>query len=297
MTATPQRPNVWWKPVTQADYPKIQQIGEITTVIRILPGFANGAMHEAVFEKNTATSNYPNSKKWIVPAYIISDALRPENNGRVVVMDISKTLKNKIQGKDTPINYYDVNAGNNFSVVVSLQQSKDGSSFFPNYNKSAYDAQPTQIDGQAVFNQMNELGIADFATWARTLNDAIAKKAAAASGGYGQVAPQATQAPAAYTTGAPVMPQVAPAAPVAPVAPVPAAPVAVAPVAPVAPAAPVAAAPVPQVAPVAPVAPAAPVSGVPWEPAPVAPVSPAAPAPAVENTMQDFDNVFGTPEG
>ena len=287
---TPQRPNVWYKPVSQKDYPTVGQIGEVVIRIRVLPGIANGQYHESVFEKNTATSNYPGSKKWIVPVCVLEDQLHPELNGTVGIMDISKTLKNKIQGVDTPMNYYDLNVGHNFNIVVSLTQSRDGDSYFPDYGKSGYEAQPSAIDPNYVFAKMNELEIADFAAWARNLNDAISKKAQAASQGYsaptGMVAPQATAPAASYTPGVPMTPM-APAAHVAPTftLPVPqgqvAAPAAPAPYTPAAP---------------TPVAPTTP--GVPWEPAPQAPVGPQAPAGQAPTVgLNDFDSVFGTPAG
>jgi hypothetical protein len=205
---------------------------------------------------------------------VIDDQLHPENNGKVGVMDISKTLKNKIQGVDTPPNYYDLAAGYNFNIVVSIAQSRDKQSYYPDYSNSGYEQTPTGIDANYVFGKMNELQITDFAGWARKLNDAIAKKAQGAQAGYGnpqtqgQVAPQATTPVAAYTPGQPVATPVAPAT-----APVGAAPVAT----------PVATPPAPQ-------------NGTPWEAAPTAPINPAAPAPAAPE-MGDFDAVFGTPNG
>jgi len=296
------RPSVWYKPVTQKDYEKIGQIGEVTIQLRILPGFANGVAHEAVFEKNTATSNYPNSKKWVLPVCVLDDPLHPECNGRVCVMDISKTLKNRIQGVDTPMNYYDINAGFNFNLVVSLQQSNDGNSYFPNYSKSAYSPAPCPIDGNYVFTQMTDLRIVDFAGWARQLNDAISKKAQGASSGYAAPQQYGQVNPAAVTPSAPYTPGVVPMTPAAP-APAPAAPInpgvmpGVMPgaIAPAAQAAPVAQAPTPFVVPVQ--TPPAPSNNVPWTPAAAAPPAPNAPsAPQPQTSGNDFDNVFGTPD-
>lgn len=167
----PKGPNIWYRPVTQADYPKLAEMGSATIVVRILPGFNQGGLYEALFEKNVANSKYPNSKRWLCPVLVLSDSLHPERNGFVGVMEVSKTLYNRIKSKTTPQNYFDFNNGYNFHINVSLSQSKDGNQWFPDYKKSAFEAQPTQCQAQYAAAKMNELKFADFATFMTRINN------------------------------------------------------------------------------------------------------------------------------
>lgn len=294
----PERPNIWYKPVKQTDYQALSQIGEVVFRLRLLPSIENNMLMEGLGEKDVSTSPFPNSKKWLVPVMVQEDPLHPEMNGFVGVMEITKTLYNRIKNNATPQNYFAFDNGYTFNVVVSLQQSKDGQSWFPNYTKSCYDQQPSAIDYNYPITKLREYKIENFSEFVQRLNDGILRKAqGGVPGNTAMVNPQATAAPTVYGT-EPVA-AVAP-VPVAPVAPVAAAPVAVAPAPVVAPSSAPAVAPVPAgppavapapVAPTAPAAPAAPPvnSSVPWDEAPDVPTPDAQP--------QDFDSIFGTPEG
>lgn len=201
----PKGPNIWYRPVTQADYKKLAEMGTATIVIRILPGFNQGGLYEAVFEKNTANSKFPNSKRWLCPVMVLSDSLNPERNGFVGVMEVSKTLYNRIKSKNTPANYFDFNAGHNFHINVSLSQSKDGNQWFPNYNKSGFEAQPSPCQAQYACQKMNEGKFSDFATFMSRVNNpkqqgqvAYNPAAQAAPQGFApqqQFAPQPVQQP------------------------------------------------------------------------------------------------------
>ena len=172
------RPNIWWKPVSQKDYGTLAQMGEAVFTIRILPGYANNSIHEAIFEKDVSATQFPNTKKWLAPVWVLNDPLHPENNGRIAVMEMSKTLHKNIKNQTTPQNYFDPNNGHNFNIVVELQEMKgDSESVFPNYYKSHFDQNPTQIDIRAAFTQMQNLGFLDFSDWVGTLNAGLRKKA------------------------------------------------------------------------------------------------------------------------
>lgn len=191
----PKGPNIWYRPVTQADYKKIAEMNTATIVVRILPGFNQAGVYEALFEKNTANSKFPDSKRWLCPVMVLNDTLHPEQNGFVGVMEISKTLYNRIKNKNTPQSYFDFNNGNNFHINVSLQQSKDGTQWFPNYNKSGFEAQPSPCQAQYAAQKMMEGKFADFATFMQRIN-----------------APKQPQGPVAYNPTAPQVPQFNPVA-------------------------------------------------------------------------------------
>jgi hypothetical protein len=193
----PKGPNIWYRPVTQADYKKLAEMGTATIVVRILPGYNQAGLYEAIFEKNTANSKFPNSKRWLCPVMVLSDSLNPDRNGFVGVMEVSKTLYNRIKSKNTPANYFDFNAGHNFHINVSLSQSKDGQQWFPNYNKSGFEAQPSPCQAQYAASKMNEGKFADFATFMSRINNpkpqgpvAYGAPAQAPQGYAPQVAPQ-----------------------------------------------------------------------------------------------------------
>jgi hypothetical protein len=173
----PKGPNIWYRPVTQADYPKISEMGSATIAIRILPGFNNNGCYESIFEKNNSGSMYPNSKQWILPVLVLSDSLHPDKNGFVGVMTVSKTLYNRIKSRNTPANYFDFNNGFNFLINVSLAQSKDGQQWFPNYNKSAFETAPSACPVDYVAPKMNEGKFADFAQFANMINTPKPKNA------------------------------------------------------------------------------------------------------------------------
>ncbi len=180
-----ERPNIWWKALSQYDYPKIAELGEITTIIRILPGLsANGQLYDAIMEKDVSTTMYPDTPKWLVPVCVLSDMLHPERNGFVGVMDITKTMKRCIQGKNTPPNYFDLTVGYNFNIIVSMEENKNKTSFFPNYNRSHYDANPSPIDGNYVMPRLQALKIQDFAAWVTMFNENMRKKLQNNNTGY-----------------------------------------------------------------------------------------------------------------
>lgn len=185
----PKGPNIWYRPVTQADYKKIAEMNTATVVIRILPGFNQSGVYEAVFEKNTANSKFPGTQRWVCPVMVLNDSLHPENNGFVGVMEVSKTLYNRIKNKNTPANYFDFNNGHNFHINVSLQQSKDGAQWFPNYNKSGFEAQPSPCQAQYAAQKMTEGKFADFATFMQRINTPKQHGPVA----YNPMAPQAQQ--------------------------------------------------------------------------------------------------------
>lgn len=167
----PKGPNIWYRPVSQQDYKKIAEMNTATIIVRILPGFNQTGIYESIFEKNTANSKFPNSKRWLCPVLVLNDSLHPERNGFVGVMEISKTLYNRIKNKNTPANYFDFNAGHNFHINVSLQQSKDGQQWFPNYGKSGFEAQPSPCQAQYACQKMNEGKFSDFATFMNRVNN------------------------------------------------------------------------------------------------------------------------------
>jgi len=192
--------NIWYRPISQADYPKIAQIGKVVIKIRILPGISNGNMYEAIFEKDTSTSLYPNTKKWIMPVLVVNDPLHPDKRGFVGVMDVSKTLYRAIT-KNPPANFFDLNHGFNFNIVVELQKSKDGKQIFPNYTQSAFDTTPTSVRPDYVIERMNVGKFTDFADFTKKLNEYFLKKAN--GGGEQQVSafPQSTIPASTYTSG------------------------------------------------------------------------------------------------
>jgi len=166
----PKGPNIWYRPIGQPDYPKLQQIGTVSIIVRFLPGFNQNGIYESIFEKNTANSKFPNSKRWLVPVLVLQDPLHPQLNGFVGVMEVSKTLFQRIKSKTTPPNYFDFNTGHNFHINVSLEQSKDGTQVFPNYKKSGFEANPTQCNVNYVVPKMNEGKFSDFATFMTRIN-------------------------------------------------------------------------------------------------------------------------------
>jgi hypothetical protein len=165
------RPNIWYRPVTQNDYKAIADLGEVTITIRLLPGFKDQQIYEAFVEKDVSRSRFPNSQKWMVPVLVINDPLHPENNGFVGVYEMTKTVRNAIHNKNTPPNYYDLNQGYNFNIIARLVQSKDGTQWFPNYQKSCFDQAPSQIDAKYVYDKLTEYKISDFAAFANRINN------------------------------------------------------------------------------------------------------------------------------
>lgn len=198
--APPQAPkvNIWYSACSQKDYKKLSEMGTATIIIRLLPGFNQNGCYEAIFEKNTANSRFPNSKRWLTPVLVLSDSLHPERNGFVGVMELSKTLYNRIKNKNTPANYFDFNVGHNFHINVSLQQSKDGNQWFPNYAKSVFDANPTPAPAAYVCQKMQELKFSDFATFINRLNNprpAQAQPVQQMAGGFNAAPAYAPAAP------------------------------------------------------------------------------------------------------
>jgi hypothetical protein len=164
------RTNIWYRPVTQADYEQIAELGEVCITLRILPGFKDQQIYESVVEKDVSRSRFPNSQKWMAPVLVINDPLHPEKNGFVGVYEMSKTVHKALR-KNTPPNYFDLNQGYNFNIVARLVQSKDGTQWFPNYEKSGFDQAPTQIDAKYVYDKLTEYKIADFAAFANRINN------------------------------------------------------------------------------------------------------------------------------
>lgn len=195
----PKGPNVWYRPVSQADYPKISEMGTATIVVRILPGFNQNGCYESVFEKNVSQSKFPNAQRWMLPVLVCNDSLHPEKNGFVGIMEVSKTLHNRIKSKTTPANYFDFNNGFNFHINVSLSQSKsDENQWYPDYKKSGFEAQPTQCPVEYVVPKMQEGKFADFAAFVTKINNPQPKAAAPVGGGYNPLAAaRPAQAPAA----------------------------------------------------------------------------------------------------
>lgn len=167
-----ERKNIWYKPVSREDYPKITEMGEVVIQVRFLPGVnENKQVYEAFFEKDVSKTKFPNTQKWLLPLLVVNDSLHPEKNGFVGVMECTKTLAKQIRGKNTPPNYFDINNGFNFNIVVSMQQSKDGSQYFPNYVKSHYEQSPKPINGKYVYEKMQEGDFVDFAQLVNRLNN------------------------------------------------------------------------------------------------------------------------------
>jgi hypothetical protein len=200
-----ERKNIWYKAVSTKDYEKITQMGQAVIQVRILPGITEqNTLYEAFYEKDVSRSPYPNTQKWLVPVLVINDCLHPEKNGFVGVMEITKTLAKQIRGTSTPPNYFDFQNGFNFNIVVSMRQSKDGNSFFPDYGKSAFDQSPSPVSAQYVVPKMKEQDFADFAAFVQRLNNPKPKTNNQTYIPTQQPAPQ----PNTYAPQAPVQPNV-----------------------------------------------------------------------------------------
>jgi hypothetical protein len=202
-------PNIWYSPVKTTDYKKISEMGTATIVIRLLPGFNQSGIYEAIFEKNTANSKYPNSKRYLAPILVMNDSLHPQMNGFVGVMEMSKTLYSRIKSKTTPQGYFDFNNGYNFNINVTLKQSKEGDQWFPDYSSSGFDKMPSPCNANYVCKLMNEGKFSDFAPFVTRLNTpkqaAPATAPATVSGGQAPWAVPA--APQMAPSTAPVQPQ------------------------------------------------------------------------------------------
>lgn len=183
-------PNIWYRAVSVQDYQKISEIGTVSIIVRFLPGINQSGCYEALFEKNTANGKFPNSQRWLVPVLVLSDPLHPEKNGFVGVLELSKTLHQRIKSKATPQNYFDFNTGHNFHINVTMaqMQTKQGVQTFPDYKASGFEAQPSQCNVKYVHPKMVEGKFADFVTFMTRINNPQPKAAVAAP----QFAPQQT---------------------------------------------------------------------------------------------------------
>lgn len=164
----------WYRPVSQADYIKLGQMGSATIKIRILPGVdENRNMYNPIMSKDVSTSPYPTQPRWMAPVLVIDDQLHPEKNGLVGIFDFPKTI-HRVLCKDTaPPNFFDINNGFTFNIVVSLQQSKDGESVFPNYAKSHFDSTPSPVNAKYVAAKMKEYDLLDFRAVVDRINQAL----------------------------------------------------------------------------------------------------------------------------
>ena len=91
--------DIWYKAININDYPKISEIGQVVTTVRFLPDFSN-LNSIPIYEKDVSRSKYPNAKKWFTLVMVLNDMLRPENNNRIGVMEVTKSLKKCID--DSP---------------------------------------------------------------------------------------------------------------------------------------------------------------------------------------------------
>jgi hypothetical protein len=163
--------NIWYHVMSKKDYPKLTEIGTVSIIVRFLPGINNNGIYEALFEKNTANTMFPSTKKWLVPILVLSDPLHPQYNGFVGVTEITKTLMQRIKSKNTPANYFDFNTGHNFHINITLQASNDGKQVWPNYGSSGFEAQPTSCNAAYVLPRMQEGKFADFASFVGLINN------------------------------------------------------------------------------------------------------------------------------
>lgn len=170
-----ERENIWYKPLTANDYGKIQEIGEVSFKIRILPSVEGNSLVDPVREKDVSNTMYPNAQKWFVPVVVCSDPLRPENNGFVGVMELSKTLHKRVTDSNRPPLYFAFNEGHLFNIVVSISKFKKDGSLFPNYAKSHFDQQPTPVNHTQIVQRMNDLGFLDFTAFVDSVNENLSK--------------------------------------------------------------------------------------------------------------------------
>jgi len=179
MSANENQVNIWWKPYVQAsDKEILASQGKVVTTGRILPGIKDNRLYEAILEKDVSKTKYPNTKKWLVPFLVMNDAFRPENNGRVVVTEVSKTLHKQITDNPPP-NYFDFNIGHNFNIVFKLTEGRGGN-YYLDYTESHYDPNPSSVDANYVMEKMQEGRFSDFAEFVNRLNNPQQKDETAA---------------------------------------------------------------------------------------------------------------------
>ena len=106
---------------------------------------------------NTAASKYKPRKQYIVNLLVVADAVNPENNGKVFLYEMNKTILDKIREKmnpdtplETPVDPIDMWTGCNFRI-----KTKDKSGWL-NYESSTFDSQ-TPIFPDGTDEQYQEL--------------------------------------------------------------------------------------------------------------------------------------------
>ena len=164
-----ERPNIWYKLVSMGDYDAITQAGSVTITVRVLPSISNGQCAYPIFEKDVSRTQFPNTRKWLMPILVINDQLHPESNGFAGVCEIPKTLNDLIE-KKSPQNFYHPVNGYNFNVVVKITNGKDGRQF-PNYASSYFEDQPQPIDFNPIGQYLQSLELLDFGVFVDRLNN------------------------------------------------------------------------------------------------------------------------------